>query len=170
MIYLIRHTKPAVDKGVCYGWTDLDVDTSFEKELAVIKEKTGDLSSFQFFASPLLRCKRLANALVGDTDITFDDRLKELSFGDWEGITWEAIGDDTIPSSQAVYLTTSEGKDMINFFTKDIGDEHFFTQAYHKAEKACQAIINIFICLPIHELICNLIVPDYGAGNKLWEH
>lgn len=96
MIYLIRHTKPAVDKGVCYGWTDLDVDTSFEKELAVIKDKTGDLSSYQFFASPLLRCKRLANSLVNGQGVTFDDRLKELSFGDWEGTTWKEIGDDTI--------------------------------------------------------------------------
>ena len=33
-IYLIRHTKPKVGKGICYGQTDLEIDeTSFEQEL-----------------------------------------------------------------------------------------------------------------------------------------
>lgn len=91
MIYLIRHTKPDVKQGMCYGWTDLDVNSTFEKELAIIKEKTEDFSSYKFFSSPLLRCKRLAKALAKGNDILFDDRLKELNFGDWEGTLWDDI-------------------------------------------------------------------------------
>lgn len=28
-IYLIRHTTPAIAKGICYGQTDLDVTANF---------------------------------------------------------------------------------------------------------------------------------------------
>ena len=96
MIYLIRHTKPDVKQGMCYGWTDLDVNSTFEKELAIIKEKTEDFSSYKFFSSPLLRCKRLAKALANGNDIIFDDRLKELNFGDWEGTQWDDIHFDKV--------------------------------------------------------------------------
>lgn len=105
MIYLIRHTKPAVKPGTCYGWTDLDVDTSFDNELKIIAEKVYDLSNYKFYSSPLLRCSRLAKALAKNSSIDYDDRLKELNFGCWEGIEW-----DNIPEKEMSIW----GKDYIN--------------------------------------------------------
>lgn len=98
MIYLIRHTKPEVKQGTCYGWTDLDVSSSFNDELAVIKEKIEDFSSFKFFSSPLLRCKKLAISLANGKEINFDERLKELNFGDWEGTMWDDMHPDKVKS------------------------------------------------------------------------
>ena len=35
-IYLIRHTTPKIEKGICYGQADLNVADSFEEEINVI--------------------------------------------------------------------------------------------------------------------------------------
>ena len=39
-IYLIRHTTPEVEKGVCYGQTDLNLKNTFPQEAKRIKEIT----------------------------------------------------------------------------------------------------------------------------------
>jgi len=98
MIYLVRHTKPDVTQGMCYGWMDLDVNCTFEKELEIIKQKTGDLSDYKFYASPLLRCKTLAKSLANKNEISYDERLKELNFGDWEGTMWDDMKPETVKS------------------------------------------------------------------------
>jgi alpha-ribazole phosphatase len=84
---------------MCYGWTDLDTDHTFDNELNIIKEKIGDISQYQFFSSPLLRCKRLAESLNKETgNITFDKRLRELNFGDWEGLMWDDMKPEIVKS------------------------------------------------------------------------
>lgn len=104
MIYLIRHTKPNVKAGTCYGWTDLDVDISFYKELETIKNKATDIDNFKFYSSPLMRCSKLAKELAGDNNISFDERLKELNFGKWEGLEWDNIPEDEMSVWGADYI------------------------------------------------------------------
>ena len=104
MIYLIRHTKPDINPGTCYGWTDLDVDISFNNELRAIKEKTKDLDEFKFFSSPLIRCAKLAKALANGNTINFDERIKELNFGKWEGVEWDKIPEDEMSIWGADYI------------------------------------------------------------------
>ncbi|TAG13399.1 MAG: phosphoglycerate mutase, partial [Sphingobacteriia bacterium] len=36
-IYLIRKKKKKIEKGICYGQSDLDITESFEEELGFIK-------------------------------------------------------------------------------------------------------------------------------------
>jgi len=91
-IYFVRHTTPAVEKGICYGQADLDVTDTFESELEVIKRVLpGNISTFTIFSSPLIRCRKLAEGLAERGKIHFDDRLKEMDFGDWELMAWDAI-------------------------------------------------------------------------------
>ncbi|TRX55528.1 alpha-ribazole phosphatase [Fulvivirga sp. M361] len=88
-IYLVRHTTPEVDKGVCYGQADLDVISSFQEEVNRLKfHLPKDIG--KVYSSPLKRCKVLAQQL--SDEISFDDRLKEMSFGDWELKKWDDIG------------------------------------------------------------------------------
>jgi alpha-ribazole phosphatase len=88
-IYLIRHTTPKIDKGVCYGQTDLEIDeTSFEKELKFISNNIPD-NIEKYFSSPLKRCTQLAERLSPDFKV--DERLMELNFGDWENKNWNEI-------------------------------------------------------------------------------
>ncbi len=87
-IYLIRHTTPKVEKGICYGQTDLDLAESYSEEFNTIHE-TLPKGNYKVYSSPLKRCDVLAKT-YSDT-ITYDDRLKELNFGDWEMQPWDNI-------------------------------------------------------------------------------
>jgi alpha-ribazole phosphatase len=90
-IYLVRHTKPQVDAGVCYGQTDLALADSFEQELVTVKSKLSHLESAKVFSSPLSRCQQLARQFSSFGEISYDDRLMELNFGDWEMKSWDEI-------------------------------------------------------------------------------
>jgi alpha-ribazole phosphatase len=92
-IYLIRHTTPAVDKGICYGQTDIPINFNlFDAELEVIKKALpADIN--HIYCSPLQRCTFLANKL--SSNISYHPELKELNFGDWEMQKWtELITDE----------------------------------------------------------------------------
>ena len=59
-IYLVRHTTPAIKKGICYGQTDVDLNSeTFESELYEIKNKLPS-NIVRFYCSPLIRCSKLA--------------------------------------------------------------------------------------------------------------
>ena len=90
-LWLIRHTKPKVDKGICYGQLDLDVDTTFTDEVAQIKDILRSIDISKVYSSPLMRCSKLAKALFPKREIKYDKRLMELNFGTWEGKDWSNI-------------------------------------------------------------------------------
>lgn len=89
-IYLIRHTTPLVDKGVCYGQADLDVTDSFEAEVARIKEHI-PATIETVYSSPLQRCRKLADTLFPQHQIITHDDLMELNCGSWELQLWDEI-------------------------------------------------------------------------------
>ncbi|PCH77194.1 MAG: phosphoglycerate mutase [Flavobacteriaceae bacterium] len=96
MIYLIRHTKPLIAPGICYGQSDLEVSDSFMDEVAVIQSKISIDDSFVCISSPLKRCRKLAEALCYNKTILYENALKELDFGDWENIAWNHIPKKTL--------------------------------------------------------------------------
>lgn len=91
-ITLLRHTRPRVDTGICYGQLDLDVADTFEADAAAA---LGALPSTPtiIVSSPLKRCQVLAAFIAGKTraPLSVDTRLMEMDFGTWEGIAWDAI-------------------------------------------------------------------------------
>lgn len=89
-IYLIRHTTPAVPKGICYGQTDLDVTETFEQEVISIKSYLPE-NIQTVYSSPLQRCRKLANALFPQHPLHIHDDLMELNCGDWEMQPWDEI-------------------------------------------------------------------------------
>lgn len=90
-IYAVRHTSVAVDPGVCYGQTDVKLAYSFQEEKGKVLDSLSELEFDKVYSSPLLRCKKLAETLFGKQEIVFDDRLKELNFGNWELQKWDDI-------------------------------------------------------------------------------
>jgi alpha-ribazole phosphatase len=88
-IYLVRHTKPSVKQGICYGHSNVDVASSFVTEADCIAERLKKIQFKLLYSSPLLRCKKLAERLTLNPEaIIYDARLKELNFGYWEGKLW----------------------------------------------------------------------------------
>lgn len=85
-LFLIRHPRPLIDPGVCYG--QLDVEAEDAQPLA---ERLRPLlpAGMPVLASPLRRARRLAEAL--QPQALFDRRLMEIDFGEWEGKRWNEI-------------------------------------------------------------------------------
>lgn len=112
-VYLIRHTTPQVDKGICYGQTDLDLAASFadeqQKVLAALP------SSFDLvYSSPLKRCRRLAGKLTTGS-VLIDDRLMEMNFGDWEMQSWDDLPKAAVKAWMKNFVNTSppNGESML---------------------------------------------------------
>jgi alpha-ribazole phosphatase len=89
-IYLIRHTTPAVAKGVCYGQTDLDVTDTFQAETEVIRQYLPG-SIGPVYSSPLKRCTLLARELFPDRPLHLMDGLMEIHCGEWEMRPWDDL-------------------------------------------------------------------------------
>ena len=54
-ITLIRHTRVAVETGICYGWSDVGVAPSFETEASRVKENISNERFDIVYSSPLSR-------------------------------------------------------------------------------------------------------------------
>ncbi|MGX4644419.1 histidine phosphatase family protein [Massilia sp. SYSU DXS3249] len=89
-LLLVRHPRPAIDAGLCYGSTDV---AAAPGEILRVCEalRTGGLPpALPTWSSPLSRCADLARA-IAPPDLQFDTRLAEMDFGDWEMRSWDAI-------------------------------------------------------------------------------
>ncbi len=91
IVYCIRHTKVDSNKGICYGQTDIGLANSYPNEKRIVCEKLYDIQFDEVFCSPLSRCRILAEDLFPQQKLIFDERLKELNFGDWEMKSWDDI-------------------------------------------------------------------------------
>lgn len=91
-IYLIRHTTPEIEKGICYGQSDILLARDFKLEAKHILTKIPSTTQV-IYTSPLLRCSALAEFIKSSTQFPMitDSRLKELNFGDWEMKAWNDI-------------------------------------------------------------------------------
>ena len=91
-IYLIRHTKPLIEPGICYGISELELAPTFNEELKVLKAKTRGVNNLKIISSPLKRCTILANEFAPQAFLP-DNRLLEMNFGEWENLPWLDIMD-----------------------------------------------------------------------------
>lgn len=114
-IYLIRHTTPAVDRGICYGQTDLDITDRFLEEAAIIR---GCLpaSIGAVYSSPLQRCAKLAAHLFPSHSIQLRDELMEINCGKWEMRSWDELpGEELDPwMKDFVQVRIPEGESYID--------------------------------------------------------
>ena len=90
---LVRHPKPDIAPGLCYGRTDLAVTPGqLAQTLAALHPALP--ADAILYGSPLQRCRTLALALAelrGGTAPIIDARLVEMDFGAWEMRPWETI-------------------------------------------------------------------------------
>ena len=85
-VFLIRHSRPLIRTGICYG--QLDVDCEDPAPIAVRLQACLPTGT-PVISSPLRRARRLATAL--DPEAGIDERLSEINFGAWEGLAWDTI-------------------------------------------------------------------------------
>lgn len=99
-IYLVRHPAPAIEPGICYGQTDIDLAESIDVSATALRDLLP--VSAAVYSSPLRRCRHLAAAL--HTAPVFDERLKEINFGAWEMRAWDSIDRAAIDAWAAATL------------------------------------------------------------------
>ena len=93
-LILVRHTKVAVPEGICYGQTDVELASSYEREKSIIISLLGEDSFLNIYSSPLKRCLVLAKDIApSGIEVVQDKRLQELDFGEWEMQPWDDISD-----------------------------------------------------------------------------
>ncbi|MDR1367351.1 MAG: histidine phosphatase family protein, partial [Candidatus Accumulibacter sp.] len=85
-VFLIRHPRPLIDPGVCYGRLDIECE-----DPSPVAKKLKDIlpEGAPVFSSPLRRALRLATAI--SPEVRVDARLAEIDFGAWEGKRWDSI-------------------------------------------------------------------------------
>lgn len=96
-LYLVRHGKPDIAAGLCYGRSDVEVP---EQELQRVAADLGPRlpAGVPIWCSPALRCVSLAERLQARSGVPLriDARLRELDFGTWEMRAWNDIARDEI--------------------------------------------------------------------------
>ena len=101
---LVRHTRPRVADGICYGMTDLDLAPTFDDEAARVVAALAPAE--RLVSSPLLRCRRLAERIGAAQSLApvVDARLREMDFGAWEDRPWAAIPREELDAWAADFL------------------------------------------------------------------
>ena len=118
-IYLIRHTTPAVDKGICYGQTDLDVTESFGEEAELILQSLPP-GITTVYSSPLKRCTLLAEHLFPDLPVLLRPELMELHCGSWEMCGWDHLPKEEVDPwmEDFVNVRVPGGESYIDLFQR----------------------------------------------------
>ena len=90
-LILVRHTRPAAAEGRCYGRTDLAPGPDLPAAARAILARLAPVD--RIVSSPLLRCRRLAAVLGARlrVPVRLDAAWRELDFGAWEGLAWDAV-------------------------------------------------------------------------------
>jgi alpha-ribazole phosphatase len=92
-LWLVRHARPLVEPGICYGRLDLEADAQATAGAAQGLHLALPADCL-LRHSPSRRCSQLAQALQAlrpGLACTPDGRLLEMDFGDWEGRPWDAL-------------------------------------------------------------------------------
>ncbi len=174
-IYLVRHTTPDIELVYCYGQSDLDTKDSFESEVGRVKSILPDLEDVQIFSSPLKRCAKLAKALdMGN--VLFDDRLKEMDYGDWEMKRWEDIDKEAldyfvedfvcrqVPGGESYQQLSDRVMDFVKEISKTKKNENIILVSHGGT---IRAILSYFLEMPLMNLF--RINIDFAGVAKLIE-
>lgn len=93
-LWLVRHARPLVAAGICYGHLDVLADARHTTD--TVRALTQALSGTNLNAlhcSPLQRTAVMGRVLAEQMRLPLhhDGRLAEMNFGRWEGVPWAEI-------------------------------------------------------------------------------
>ncbi|GIX41854.1 MAG: phosphoglycerate mutase [Leptospiraceae bacterium] len=166
-LLLIRHTKPIVEKNICYGQLDipLDINHYLIKRKKIYKTiKQLNLYWDWIYSSPSIRCKFLALYLVKKLSIPifYHDFLKEFHYGKWEGLSYNKIENEFNKwANDYIYQSTPEGESL-NSFLERIRNIYIFLI---KQNKNIIIITHIGVIRGFYLFYHNLSIENYFDFN-----
>ena len=171
-IYLIRHTTPKVEKGICYGQADLDITETFLEEVEAIKPHLPN-GGVKVYSSPLQRCKKLADALFDGMEIDIHDDLMELNCGQWELLPWNDIPKEEIQPwmDDFVNVRVPQGESYVDLHNRVVNR---FNEIVEKQESAVivahggvlRSILSYITATPLKESF-DAFTLHYGCVVKI---
>lgn len=187
-LYLIRHTRPDIAPGLCYGQLDIDLADSFAEEAHAVLNWLPPLDLI--ISSPLLRTRKLAEFLAQTVNcklersgrnassghrtayplrVQTDLRLMEKNFGVWEGRSWDDIARTEIDAWAADVIghappggeSAHQVMQRVQSFLRDLAQlpQHHIALVAHGG--SIRAILAQTACVPLTDTLNWKI--DYGA-------
>jgi len=91
-IYLLRHgrtTRPGTYTGV----SDVDLAETGRRQILSLSPHLLEIRFDHCYCSPLKRCRQSLSLLNIKCGLTIDENLREIDFGDWEGLSFAEVQD-----------------------------------------------------------------------------
>jgi alpha-ribazole phosphatase len=107
-LILIRHAEPVADvRGRCYGSLDVGLSSRGQEQCAGVAARLAAWRLTRVVSSPLERARATARPIAAAHGLQFEvvDDLRELDFGDIEGLTYEEIA-RTRPELYSRWMTS----------------------------------------------------------------
>ncbi len=121
-IFLLRHGRTGFSRKYI-GSSDVPLSKEGEEQIVDLKKKPFFPHVESTLCSPLLRCRRSYELLNLDTQVQFDDNLREVDFGRWEKMDFDEIAsqdpdlvDQWAASPES--FTFPEGESLVHFVTR----------------------------------------------------
>ena len=149
-VVLIRHTKPLIANGICYGQTDIMTNAG---DIPVVVEKVAHLKNPIVYSSPLRRCLILAENLSENEQI--DHRLKELNFGQWEMKPWnEIVGKEAeLWFANFVYTPCPDGESFHDLYLRAVS---FFNEKLKTTTNDTIVVTHAGVIRALHAHVNNI--------------
>ena len=171
-IYLIRHTTPKIEKGICYGQTDIPVVDSFSVEAKSVLQQLPNTFDM-IYSSPSNRCFKLAQMIQPYPSIVTDKRLLEMNFGDWEMKKWDEINQDELHkwTQDFVNVGVPNGENFtqlnirVNHFMHEIAKQNFNKVAVVTHSGVIRSFVISVLGIPNENAFKFAI--DYGSVTKI---
>ena len=138
-IYLVRHPRPDVPPGFCYGRSDLAANQGDVERVVAALAQQGLPGAMPIYASPLARSAVLAHRLSPAP--AFDARLAEMDFGAWELRSWDEISRSEIDawSADLLHYHPGGGESVMDVAARVAG---FYADLRRAAQaKTAQALV-----------------------------
>ena len=121
-LILLRHGKTGF-AGQYIGAKDVSLSPDGCQQIASLKQIFQAQQIDQIFSSPMLRCRESAEILFADHPVNYDDDLREIDFGRWEGLSFQEIAtnDPELVDKWAVWspdFCFPEGECIAHFLTR----------------------------------------------------
>jgi len=112
-VYVVRHTRVAVDKGLCYGQLEVPLAATFDEEFTALKSQLPPQID-AVFSSSSQRCLQLAAQFSDNVQI--ENALLEMNFGDWEGQRWNELDPDALNDwmNDFVHVNAPNGENLVS--------------------------------------------------------
>jgi len=164
----IRHGATAYSQERRYaGSTDIPLSPEGRRQCSALAGALGSLHAAAVYASPLVRARESAAPIAAahGIEVTLESDFREMSFGDWEGLTLDEV-ERRFPEDYKLWHTAPErfarpGSEPLNAVAERVGRAVADLRATHIGET---------VILVSHGIVTRLIVlAALGLGpERLW--